>query len=309
MKVLKNMHNKAQRDIRKRVLKQNIKYIWKFWLKLVGVFASVFSVITLFVTWEDIGIDGIFWKIMVLTIVCIVLMACSVVWTCVCRKQKVIWECPSGRIIVRYADILEEAFQTKCEQERLYVIPVNSTFDTIVDTDISLCDKPLISPYSLHGRWLMKMAENGIETGKIDEAVRDCLRKRKVKYETLPEEKKAAGKREIYPLGTVAMVKGTGNTTFLLLALTNFDENNNAHVSPKGMQRAIRSLIKFYDRYGQGHELTIPLMGTNFSRTGLTHEDSLRIITSMLRIYGASIRGDVSVAVYVGDKDKVTIDI
>ncbi len=71
----------------------------------------------------------------------------------------------------------------------------------------------------------------------------------------------------------------------------------------------IRVLIYSCDQHGQGHELVIPLMGTNFSRVGLTKNDSLRIIASMIQLYGDRIHGNVSIIIYKGDKDKVTIDI
>lgn len=51
----------------------------------------------------------------------------------------------------------------------------------------------------------------------------------------------------------------------------------------------------------------IPLMGTNFSRAGLTHEDSLRVIASMFQLYGDKVHGDVSIIIYKGDKDKVSL--
>lgn len=53
----------------------------------------------------------------------------------------------------------------------------------------------------------------------------------------------------------------------------------------------------------------IPLMGTNLSRAGLSHGDSLRIITSLFMIYGDKIHGEVDVVIYEGDRDKVTLDI
>lgn len=224
-----------------------------------------------------------------------------------CRK-KVICQSLSGTILVRYADLLKEGFDLRRKQERLYVIPVNSSFDTVVDADISLCDKPLISPNTLHGKWIKKMSEHQINPQNIDNAICICFNKqKKTPRETL--QSKENGKKEVYDLGTVAIVKGVGANTFLLLALTDLDENNNAHVSIENLEKAIKSLIDFYDEHGQGYELVVPLMGTNFSRTGLTHEDSLKIISAMFQIYKNKIHGDVSIVIHKADRDKVTIDI
>lgn len=289
------------------VINQNALYVGKYWIKCIGGFATILSITFLFVTWDDIGITSLNNKIEFLIVIIIFLLFWSILWICFIKRKKVIWQSASGKIIVRYADLLEESFKSK-KTECLYVIPVNSAFDTIVDEDISLCDKPLISPYSLHGRWLKKMLESGKKIKEIDEEIKICLQKqKKVPCDFLKDKEK--GKKEIYDLGTVAMVKGYSKNIFLLLALTDLDENNIAHVSVEKMEEVIRDLIYFYDQHGQGHELVIPLMGTNFSRAGLTHDDSLRIITSMFQLYGDRIHGNVSIVIYKGDKDKVTIDI
>ena len=41
----------------------------------------------------------------------------------------------------------------------------------------------------------------------------------------------------------------------------------------------------------------------------LSHNDSLRVITSLFQLYGDKIHGEVDVVIYKGDKDKVTLDI
>lgn len=108
---------------------------------------------------------------------------------------------------------------------------------------------------------------------------------------------------------TVAMIRGNNNSTFLLLAISEYDKDNIAHTSVDDLEMCIKSLLNFYDQHGQGHRLVIPLMGTNLSRAGLSHNDSLRVITSLFQLYGDKIHGEVDVVIYKGDKDKVTLDI
>ena len=110
-------------------------------------------------------------------------------------------------------------------------------------------------------------------------------------------------------MGTVAMVRGNNSSTFLLLAISEYDKNNIAHTSVEDLELCIKSLVDFYDQHGQGHRLAIPLMGTNLSRAGLSHDDSLRVITSLFQLYGDKIHGEIDVVIYKGDKDKVTLDI
>ncbi len=288
------------------VLKQNIHNIWRTWRSLVGSFATIVTIASVFVSWSDIKIEKFYVKVLFLVSVLFLLLIITIAYTCKWRKRKVIWQDTSRRIIVRYGELLKEGFDKTNERERLYVIPVNSAFDTIVDTNISICDKPLISPNTLHGKWIKMMNENGLDLEYIDDAIRTCLKKQKKKYKyALAEDKKKKGKREIYELGTVAVVRGVGHNTFLLLVLTDFDRNNNAYVSVENLEHVIKSLIDFNNQYGQGYELIIPLMGTNFSRLGLSYDDSLRIITNKLLLYKDKIRGDVSIIIHEADRDKV----
>lgn len=292
----------------KSVIKQNVPYIWEYWLKCIGISASVLSVATLFVTWEDIGMGTLWMKLAFLAVSCVLLLIWAFFWTCVLKKEKVIWKNASGRIIIRYSDLLQESFDKKNTVQGLYVIPVNSAFDTIVDTDISSCEKPLVSPNSLHGRWVQEMIDSGSSLLEIDKTISSCLEKQKKKpYKVLSDREKERGKKEIYDLGTVAMVKADNGNIFCLLAMSDYDENNNAYVSIENLEGVIKSLINFYDQQGQGNKLVVPLMGTNLSRAGLTHEDSLRVIASMFQLYGDKVHGDVSIIIYKGDKDKVSL--
>ena len=102
---------------------------------------------------------------------------------------------------------------------------------------------------------------------------------------------------------------GAITVVLLLLAISEYDKNNIAHTSVEDLELCIKSLVNFYDQHGQGHRLVIPLMGTNLSRAGLSHDDSLRVITSLFQLYGDKIHGEIDVVIYKGDKDKVTLDI
>ncbi len=266
------------------------------------------TILFVFVTWDDFHVQSPYIKAVCLIIILLLLSLTAIGYSCSPYRKKIICQSLSGTIKVRYADLLKEGFDLRHKQERLYVIPVNSSFDTVVSEDISLCDKPLISPNTLHGKWIKKMGEHQKDPQYIDDAICTCLNKqRKTPRETL--QNKENGKKEVYDLGTVAVVKGVGKNTFLLLALSDFDENNNAHVSVENLEKVIKSLIDFYDEHGQGYELVVPLMGTNFSRTGLTHVESLMIISAMFKIYKNKLHGDISIVIHKEDRDKVTIDI
>lgn len=291
-----------------KVLKRNSGYICKLWLRMIGSFATAVTIASVFVTWGDIHVEGLGVKVCCLGSLLLIFLIISILYACKLRNQKVIWQGFSGKIVIRYADLLKEGFDTESKREKLYVIPVNSSFDTVVDTDISLCDRPLISPNTLHGKWIKMMNDNGMDLPYIDNAIDACLKKQKKSPREIMQDKEK-GKKEVYDLGTIAMVRGVGMNTFLLLALTDFDENNNAYVSIEKLEKVIKCLIDFYDQHGQGHELVVPLMGTNFARAGLTSEDCLKIIAAKFQLYKNRIRGDVSIVIRKEDRDRVTIDI
>lgn len=289
-------------------LKINRPYIRKTCWKLIGNFATILTILSFFLSWEDIGLNNFKLKICFLAVILLVLIFTSTGYVCFFKKEKIIWQNSSGKIIVRYGDILKESFDKHGKEPKLYVIPVNSAFDTIVDTDISLCDNPLISFNTLHGKWIIKMNEKGKSTKDIDNAIQACIKKQKKEpIIILNEMQKDKGKKEVYALGTIAALRGINNNIFLLLALTNFDKNNNAHVSIDDLEMVIKSLIEFYDQHGQGYELIIPLMGTSLSRAGLTHEESLRVIVTKFLLYKNRIHGNVNIVIHSKDRDKVSV--
>lgn len=154
------------------------------------------------------------------------------------------------------------------------------------------------------------MVNNGFTIEDIDSKYINVWKMQKlVPKRIISDEDKERGKKEVYDLGTVAMIRGKNNSTFLLLAISEFDKDNIAHTSVDDLEWCIKSLVNFYDQHGQGHRLVIPLMGTNLSRAGLSHNDSLRVITSLFQLYGDKIHGEIDVVIYKGDKDKVTLDI
>lgn len=292
------------------VIKQNLEFIGKTWMKCIGTFASILSLFFLFWTWDDIRITSTQYKCEIIILLCVLALILAILWTCIFKRTKTIWESPSGKIKVCYSDIMKDGFDKRNKEEKLFVIPVNSCFDTIVDEDISTCSKPLVSPNSLHGRWIKTMVNKGFTIEEIDNKIHNCLEMQNlVPKSTIADEDKERGKREVYELGTVAMIRGNNNSTFLLLAISEYDKDNIAHTSVDDLEMCIKSLLNFYDQHGQGHRLVIPLMGTNLSRAGLSHNDSLRVITSLFQLYGDKIHGEVDVVIYKGDKDKVTLDI
>lgn len=162
------------------VIKQNLEFIGKTWMKCIGAFASILSIFFLFWTWDDIHITSTQHKCVIIILLCVLALILAILWTCILKRTKTIWESPSGKIKVCYSDIMKEGFDKRNKEEKLFVIPVNSCFDTIVDEDISSCSKPLVSPNSLHGRWIKAMVNNGFTIEDIDSKIHKCLEMQKL---------------------------------------------------------------------------------------------------------------------------------
>ncbi len=280
--------------------KKRIFYVW-------NNFSSwVISFLFIIFTWEDLNIKNLFIRLGIIIALYLLILIFSTWCVCSFKKEYTIWEKGSGKIITQYGDLLKESFEKK-NNETLYVIPFNSSFDVIVDDD-TMIQKPLVSSNSLHGKWIEKMIEHGTSASEINNRIKLSLNQQNESHYKVTD-KKTRGNKEIYKLGTIASVKGINKSTFLLLAFTDFDEDNNAHVPLDKIHDIIKNLILYYDKHGQGHDLVIPLMGTNLSRTGLTHNEVLRVIASTLQIYKEKIHGKIRIIIFKNDKDKVTIYI
>ena len=102
-------------------------------------------------------------------------------------------------INVCYGDLFDTAFNDP--GNKVVVIPVNTAFDTIVDK--SLCKYPnnLVSPNTIHGRFIEKLINQGLKIEEIDQRI-DSFLKLKCIHPVieLPQECRPRGKRKIYEL-------------------------------------------------------------------------------------------------------------
>ena len=119
---------------------------------------------------------------------------------------------------------------------------------------------------------------------------------------------KKRGKKKDYPIGTVAPISFAGMpVTFLLVALSRFDENNNAHASSDDLSKSIRDVIDYCDKSGQGVDVYLPLMGTGSSRMDLSDEDALLQMKAGVLSNLSKIHQRIFIVVYEKNKDKVSI--
>ena len=282
---------------------------------IVNTLATLFSIsssILLFVDKEDIGIDSI-WK-GILTICGIVILAIIVGLIFVYNyRKKIIFENIQGKLTVRYDDIFKFAFpkwySKHKKYKRIVVVGVNTSFDAIVDENVQNISKPLVSINTLHGKWLKKMQEQGIDGETINAIIKNNFQTHNIlPSKTLSVAQKQRGNLDCYDRGTIAVVEHN-NTIFYLIALSEFDENNNAQNTRKELINTIEKLIMYYDQKGQGYNIYIPLLGTGMSRTNISAQEALDTIVSEIKVNRSKIYGKITIVVNENDRDKISIDV
>ena len=289
-------------------VKINFKIILNTTLKISGGLYSLLTILLTFFSWSEIGIDNKYYRLLILLMILVIALIVSVIYICLLKKEVTVWKKGNGIINVCYNDLMKLSFENNKHNKKIIVIPVNSCFDTVVDEDITKVEKPLVSPNTIHGRWINKMIQNGVSLEELDNRIKNNLISQKIEpIYTIPKEEKKIGKSEEYEQGTIAIVKGKNDIDFFLLALSRFDKNNNAQCTKDELIEVIHKLIMFYNKNGQGYDLYLPLMGTNLSRVGINHQEALNILKSSFRLYSDEIHGRINIVVYNKEKDRIPI--
>lgn len=290
----------------------NLNLLKKYFIQRTSIVFAIVSGVLLFIDKKSFGIDSTKESIFAI----ILIFAFVILWTVlkVCfYKENIIFKTNQGKVSLRYADLLKIAFTSssifKKPDKKIVVVSVNTSFDTIVDEDIADVKHPLVSAKTIHGKWIRKMNEYGISEEELNQAIHDNLEKQGIApIKSLKREYKERGNLDCYEKGTIAVYRHN-DTFFYLLALSEFDEKNNAQNTKVELMETIEKLIKYYDNNGQGYDIFIPLLGIGKSRTDISSEEALQIITSYFRIHKDKVQSDVNVIIYNRHRDSVSLDI
>lgn len=289
-------------------LKLNTKPIFQLFIKISAALFTVFGFVTTFLSLEDIGVTNVWIKILILVLIVIISLTVSTILILFFFKKKKIWSNGKNKVYVSYGDLLKYAFKINEKNKKIIVIPVNDTFETIIDDGGEGIINPLVSPNTMHGKWIKEFS-NKFNTDQLElnNRIKNDLNLRK--YEPIKvykKEEKPRGNLEKYKLGTIAIIEGD-STIFYLIAISEFNEKNNAQSNKIIIREAVENMIEFYDENGQGMPLYMPLMGTGSSRAKLTHNQSLKIIKSGIFAYEEKVNGRINIVVFNKDKDKISI--
>lgn len=277
--------------------------------KISGSIFTVFSVLFVFVDWSDLKINKISNRISILLLVVFVSFIVSLVWVLYICKVKKIWTKGKNKVTAIYGDIYKIGFDKRNKNSKIVVIPVNDTFETIVENSSETITKPLVSEHTNHGKWTKLFCKyNKITPEELNERIQNNLLMQGYSpIKVYTKEEKQRGNLNSYELGTVAIIDGINGVKFYLLAISKFDCLNNAQSTKKEVRNAIESLIDYYDKNGQADPMFIPLMGTGKSRANMTHIQFFNVIKSCILTSEKSITGEINIVVYSKDKERVSI--
>ncbi len=144
-------------------VKINIKIIFNLWFKFVTVIFSLMGTLSIFITFDDLKITNLLDKVIILIciiVVCFIISFFGIVWI---LKELKLWGNGKNKLLACYGDIFEE----KKKRKKIVVIPVNDTFETIIDDSLDI-EKPLVSKNTLHGLWITKMLNKGLTEEEIE---------------------------------------------------------------------------------------------------------------------------------------------
>lgn len=289
--------------------KLNLLPIFSLTLKFLGSIFSIIAIALSFVNWSDIGITSIMKRLLILGGICVFSFLCSTFLVLLILKRKKIWTKGKNSVYALYGDLLQIAFKTKEKERKIIVIPVNDSFETIVESTSEKITKPLVSPNTIHGMWVRRMCKSmDISCDELSSKIIENLELQNQKpLKVYQRQEKQRGNLNSYKLGTIATIDGPNNITFFLLAISKFNSENNAKATKREIRESIEDLLEYYDMKGQSNPMFIPLVGTGSSRAHLTHSQSLRIIKSCILDSEKRINGKVNVVVFNKDRDKVSI--
>lgn len=219
-------------------------------------------------------------------------------------RKYILWNNAENSISVIEGDIVKYGFAKRSKRKRIIVVPVETTFETHVSSQISQEQYPLISENTLHGKWIIAWQSSGQPVDVLKKQIAFSLNQ-----QGLCEGKDVLklGKSRKYPIGTIAVVEHN-SAIFYLTAISELDEKNVAHSDAENIRLAIKKVLLMYNERGQGYPLYIPLVGTGRSRTGMTYQESLEFIRTTLLENKHLIYGNVNIVIQPNAIKELNID-
>ncbi|WP_024832244.1 macro domain-containing protein [Ruminiclostridium josui] len=224
-------------------------------------------------------------QIGVVTLVYVVLVIGTIYIKRKLTKNQVTLNIRGMKVIVKQGDIFSA--------NGWKLIPFNEYFDTQVD-DI------IVAHNSLNGKYIDSLSDDEKEALKL--AIATDNRSPLQRYESTD------GAKTRYELGTIKVFQDV-----MMLALTHFNEQNEAHTNRAEYENTLRKMWKEINRTYQGKPINIPLIGGGLTRlddmTDKPNEQLLRCILCTLRTSNVTFDENVQISIILTKKALETINL
>lgn len=269
--------------------------LWKNYLADIGVISSIVTLISFFLTAQNLSIGiGIAVVIFVSFLICVFIYK----WWKANHLKTVELRINNTKITIGEGNIFELLDKNPDERKgEISVIAVNDCYDTIVDDRI-------IAAKSLHGQYINRLINDG-KLEQLDNVIEtdEILNKFSRRVE-IPERLK--GRKVQYPIGSVVEFE-----SYVLAAFTKFDENNKAYLTAEEYTRFWMRFWENIDEIFAGRTINIPLIGAGIARfrNGKpTKQELLEVMLWSLKISGFhNTYGDkqINFVIYKADVDDI----
>jgi hypothetical protein len=287
-----------------RRTKLSSAYIAKQAAEWTGVVFAVAGYIGLFVSFEGLfkEIDSFWYKLFISTVILTgTWVACAMIVgiRAGCQIKKKVVEGKNGKAVyVIYGDIFDPKIIDS--QKRYIAFAVNRCFDTIVDDN-------LVGANTVHGMAFNRLYNQGKYTSVTLNTALQAAIKGTPTYKMLTIAQKPSGNLKRYEVGTYANLQIDDRLNYLLVGLSYFDTNLNAHVSKQEYVLCTQKMIEYFDMEAQGYPVLMPIIGAGRSRTDLQEREALEYLISAFKVNQNKITSDIYIVVYESAKNRVAI--
>ena len=209
----------------------------------------------------------------------------------------VLWQNGNNILNAVYGDIFTYGFDNR-KNQNIIVIPVDTSFETHISGINEKSQYPLVSENTLHGMWLSRIKKCGYSEEDVKTQINESL----IQHMISPLNSADFSTIEHYPIGSIAQFSHTKNC-FYLIAISEFNEQNIAYSDKDKIEYCLQRLIEYYNIYGQGYHLYIPLLGTGRSRANLSFQDSFDLIFDTFMKHKQLLQGEISIVIQPNIKD------
>ncbi len=260
-----------------------------YWKHFVSAIAAISAAATLLTALFS-GMDGIKKCWLYGAIGTVVVLGVSFLYAC--------WQTRSKKTIV--LDLSSELKLSISEgdlfqQKGVICVPFNEYFDTHVGDGV-------IDAKSTHGLFIEKYFKDRIP--ELEDKIRQKLAG--IKCENHPRRLGDCPNNK-YELGTCIDIR-EGENTYVLFALTHFNDNDKANVSRAEYTKVVWKLMAHLSNMVEGRSVFMPLFGTGFSRMRRTPQRILLQLVDTLDFNDScTIPGGINIIIESLDKVNVNL--